>query len=404
MDFVPQITGAVEDLKSKATEVLDRQIDTDARVEQIQKDVRSLEARMNRPQRSRAANGDYVAPEKKAHAAAFEAWLRNPKSDRLSAALRQAESDALPDEVKQASGLTDAAGGAFVPEIISGQIVTRMRDSSAVRGIASVNAVDSGDIQIPVRNNNASSGWVGETDPRPDTAEPNLEPRKPTFGSIYAYVEATEELVMDSMFDLGAYFTQAVADEIAISEGAAFTTGDGVKKPTGMLFNSPESGLDDDIPARAPGAYRYIPTGVLGGFDATSPADVLYTTIYDLKSQYRSRARWLMNSATAGVIRKWKDADGRYLWADTIAPGQPPLLAGYPVSIDETMPDIFDNFHPILFGDFMLGYGIYDVGGLRITVDDNITKPGFVRWYIRKRVGGCVLDNNAVRAIKCSAS
>ena len=48
--------------------------------------------------------------------------------------------------------------------------------------------------------------------------------------------------------------------------------------------------------------------------------------------------------------------------------------------------------HPILFGDFRRGYLIVDRVGLRITVDDNITTPGYVNWYIRKRVGGILLD------------
>ena len=72
--------------------------------------------------------------------------------------------------------------------------------------------------------------------------------------------------------------------------------------------------------------------------------------------------------------------------------------------IDEGMPDIGTNSHPVLFGDFRRGYGIFDLGGMRITIDDNITSPGLVKFYLRKRVGGCVLDNNAVRAIKCATS
>src|SRR5690606_9846299 len=88
---------------------------------------------------------------------------------------------------------------------------------------------------------------------------------------------------------------------------------------------------------------------------------------------------------------------------DSLAAGQPARLMGYPVAIDEAMPDIGSNTFPVGFGDFSRGYGIFDLGGLRITIDDNITTPGLVKYYFRKRVGGCVLNNNAVRFIKCAA-
>jgi hypothetical protein len=35
----------------------------------------------------------------------------------------------------------------------------------------------------------------------------------------------------------------------------------------------------------------------------------------------------------AGAMRKLKDGDGRHLWAESLAPGQPPVLLGYPVTI-----------------------------------------------------------------------
>jgi HK97 family phage major capsid protein len=68
------------------------------------------------------------------------------------------------------------------------------------------------------------------------------------------------------------------------------------------------------------------------------------------------------------------------------------------------MPDIGANAFPVAFGDFGEGYLIVDLVGLRITVDDNITTPGQVKFYLRKRVGGKLLNDDAIKVIKCAAS
>lgn len=68
------------------------------------------------------------------------------------------------------------------------------------------------------------------------------------------------------------------------------------------------------------------------------------------------------------------------------------------------MPDISANAFPVAFGNFRSGYLIADSAQLRITVDDNITTPGYVKFYVRKRVGGKPLDDNAIKLIKCATS
>ena len=41
---------------------------------------------------------------------------------------------------------------------------------------------------------------------------------------------------------------------------------------------------------------------------------------------------------------------------------------------------------------------------LRVTVDDNVSTPGRIRWYIRRRLGGIPYDNQAVRFLRVSVS
>lgn len=338
------------------------------------------------------------------HKAAFAAWVRNPNSTSAQMALEAAQQKAV--TIGSESG-----GGYAVPTILHRELTQRLRDLVPLRQLCRVIQVESASFKMPVDLRGATAGWVGEGDTRSETGTPTLGEVAPTFGTVYAYPKASEESLADIGFDVGEWLIRTSSEELAIAENAAFISGDGSKKPTGFLNGSPVATGDNDSPARAFGTLQYIPTGFASGFGGSqvdsppgNPGDVLFTTVYSLRAGYRANARWLMNSATAGTIRKFKDADGNYLWRDGLAAGQPALLCGYPVTIDEAMPDIGSNAFPVAFGDFMRGYVICDSFTTKITVDDNITTPGQVKFYVRKRVGGKVLDDHAIRVIKCAVS
>ena len=110
-----------------------------------------------------------------------------------------------------------------------------------------------------------------------------------------------------------------------------------------------------------------------------------------------------MNSKTAGVIRKLKDADGRFLWSDGLATAEPARLLGYPVLIAEDMPDPATGSESIIFGDFSAGYTIAERPDLRVLRDPFSAKP-HVLFYATKRVGGDVSDFAAIKILKFAAS
>jgi HK97 family phage major capsid protein len=94
-----------------------------------------------------------------------------------------------------------------------------------------------------------------------------------------------------------------------------------------------------------------------------------------------------------------KDAQGRFLWTQSLAAGQPNMLLGYPVQIVEGLPGIAPNAFPIGFGNWNRAYLLIDIATPRITRDE-VTQPGFVKFYVRRRVGGCVLNNHAAKFLK----
>ena len=110
-----------------------------------------------------------------------------------------------------------------------------------------------------------------------------------------------------------------------------------------------------------------------------------------------------MNSKTAGHIRKLKDNDGRFVWVDGIAEGEPARLMGYRVLIAEDMPDIDDNSMSVAFGDFSAGYTVAERPDLRVLRDPFSAKP-HVLFYATKRVGGAVSDFAAIKLLKFAVS
>jgi HK97 family phage major capsid protein len=72
------------------------------------------------------------------------------------------------------------------------------------------------------------------------------------------------------------------------------------------------------------------------------------------------------------------------------------------VAIWEQLDDIGANAFPIAFGNFRRAYMLTERTDLRITTD-NVTEPGKVKFYIRRREGGCVMNNNALRWLRTTA-
>lgn len=366
--------------------------------------LEAVELNQNRIPNPGIGSKDDMTPDQKEHLNTFCEWVRKP---------HQAKNRAALEEMEQKSVSTDTAlyGGNALPEVISKDIGKKLIDRSDIRKIAKVQQVGTSDVKFVVDIGGTEAGWVGEGSARNETATAEIKQVAPTFGTIYAYPKSTEEALNDLIIDVKQWLVENSVEMLAVEENKAFINGDGSSKPTGFLSGTPEAVGDEDSPSRTFGELEYIATGVSDGFGELDqgspphyPADVFFDVIYKLKAGYRKNAVWLMNSATAGTIRKFKDADGNYIWQDSLQRGEPSLLAGYPVYYAEDMPDIgADNF-PVAYGDFAKGYVICDNMGMRITVDDNITSPGFVKFYLRKRTGGKILNDSAIKVIKCATS
>lgn len=321
------------------------------------------------------------------HKQAFENYIRRG----YEAGLRQMEAKAL-------SAGTSADGGYTVPDEVDSEIGRRLAAISPIRSLATVRQVSSNVLKKPFAVDGMTTGWVSETGARAETATPQLAELSFPVMELYAMPAATPTLLEDSAVDIEAWIAGEVDIAFAEQEGAAFINGDGVNKPTGILSYST---VADD--SWSWGNLGYVATGVSGDFSAAGPSDTLADAIYSLKSGYRQNATILMNRKTQGDIRKFKDADGNYLWLPPSGPGQRASLMGYPVMESEDMPDVAADSYSIAVGDFRSGYLVVDRTGVQVLRDPYSAKP-YVLFYTTKRVGGGVQNFEAIKLVKFSVS
>jgi HK97 family phage major capsid protein len=301
-------------------------------------------------------------------------------------------------ELKAVAGTADSAGGYAVPEEIDAEIGRLLTSISPIRAIANVVRVGSAGYRKLVTAGGTPSGWVGETAARPETATPTFIEVAPPSGELYANPAASQAMLDDAVFDVEAWLASEIATEFARAEGSAFVSGNGVNRPKGFLA-SPNSAQADSV--RPFGTLQILATGAAGGF-GTNPDNRLIDLVQLLRPPYRQGAVFVMNSATASAIRKFKTADGAFLWQPGLVTGQPDTLLGYPVVEAEDMPDVAADSLSIAFGNFRVGYLIAERTETQILRDPFTNKP-FVHFYATKRVGGQVANSEAIKLLKFAA-
>lgn len=389
----------------------------DKKEEQLEQRLDDIELKMDTP----AQETPGISDAEKRHIDAWEDWVRDSESHEKQAAL-QAATKEVDDEKrkkmrkKDVSTTSSSTGGYAVPEVISRVVGEKLQDISDMRRIVRVESVGTSDYKEIVDVGGEGYGWVGETDVRAATDTAGLEECAPTMGFIYAYPKVTEESLDDIFFNVQNWIVRQAVRGFAKGEGVAFITGNGTKKPTGFL-NATPSVLGDEESSGSPltprpyGTVQYVPTGSASGF-LNSPTgsplsfggDVFIDIEQELKPGYRRNARYLMNKSTQKLVRKFKDSDGNYIWQRSMVLGTPNTINGYPVEEFEAMPSVGANAYPVALGDFEEGYLAVDRTMLRMTVDDNITLPGYVKFYIRRRLGGAVYNDDAIKVMKCATS
>lgn len=370
------LSGLVGDLKRFQDGIETKMKHSEERMNML--DRKTLMA--GRPALARAAETE--AP----HQKAFEAYVRSGDDDALRG---------LELEGKALSTAVAGDGGYLVDPVTSETVQAVLRSTASIRAVANVVNVEATSYDVLIDTTDIGAGWASETGSQSETGTPTIDRIVIPLHELSALPKASQRLLDDAAFDIEGWLAGRIADKFARAEAAAFVSGDGLDKPTGFLTHT----IVDDA-SWVWDKLGYVASGADGAF---AGADSLVDLVYALGAQYRANGSFVMNSKTAGVVRKLKDNDGRFLWSDGLAAGEPARLLGYRVLIAEDMPDIDSDALAVAFGDFGAGYTIAERPDLRILRDPFSAKP-HVLFYATKRVGGDVSDFAAIKLLKFSVS
>jgi HK97 family phage major capsid protein len=334
--------------------------------------LEKVEAKANRPV------GDIENVDSKVEMKAFETFVRKGK-EALGA-----------DEVKSLRVSDDTAGGFLAPAALQTEIDRNVVLFSPVRQVARVLPTGSPEVRWPKRTGGMTAAWVGETQPRPETTVTFGQSRYPVC-ELAAYVDVSNSMLEDSAFDINSLLSFEFGEEFGYEEGKAFVGGASQLSPAGFMTDT---------------TIGYTPSGGASNFAASNPADALIDLFHGIKAPYRASAVWGMNTTTLSVIRKFKDAQGRYLVNIAGLDNTPvTTILGRPVVEMPDMPDIGANASPVIFGDFTQGYRIFDRISLSILRDPYTQATnGMTRFHGRRRVAGGVGKSEALRRLKIATS
>lgn len=301
----------------------------------------------------------------------------------------------MPDDKKELS-VTNDGQGVSVRSQWSMDAAKLIHETSPIRAVARTIDTNSNELEILVDRGEPDSAWTGELDPRGATSSEFLTRHKIPVFEHYAYPSLTLQMLEDSAFSVEDWLMDKVSNRFTRQEAAAFVNGTGTGQPKGLLNYGTVKEADFTWGA-TPSAYKLGAqyTGVDG--DITD-ADVLFDLVDSVKAGYLPRSSWLMTRAFRNKVRKLKDNQDRYLLQPSLEAGVPDTLLGYPVYLAEDMPSLAADVVGALFGDFQSGYTIVDRIGLTVQ-RDAVTQPGWVKYYVRRRIGGAVTNPEAIKAL-----
>lgn len=286
-------------------------------------------------------------------------------------------------EAKALTVGTAATAGNLAPAEYVNEIIKIVEEFSPVRSVARVRQTTNKEIEVPQKTANFAAAWTAEGGSRTETTGYTTSLNVIPTHELYALVDISSQLLEDSAFDMEAEMNLEFAEQFAKAEGAAFISGNGTNKPTGITNGS-------TVGSTAAAAAAAIAT------------DDLINLMHDIKTPYMSGATFMFNRQTLGEIRKLKDTAGQYIFQTGFSgqAGVPNTILGSPYVEAPDVADIAADAKSVIYGDFRRGYMIVDRVALAVLRDPySQASSGNVRYIARRRVGGEVVLAEAMRVL-----
>jgi len=384
-DRLNKLSGAWEEFKSTNDQRL-KQIEHKGNADPITENKlsnisSSLDEYKSRIQRLELKNSRPISGESKntlldaEYKSAFSDYLRKGNENLVSNLSR-----------KNLSGSTNAEGGYLLDNAMYQFISKNLETNSIMRQLSSKQEISTDSFDILSEDGNFDSGWVSEVAQRSSTGSPKINKKNISLHEIYAQPKVTQKLIDDSKIDISKWLSERLAEKFMSAESSSFINGDGNNKPRGILTYGDGKGNDK--------IEQLSTTSKEGGIDADSIIELYYS----LDVQYSGKASFLMHRDMLQQIRLLKsNATGQYLWAPSLEFEAPDTLLGAPVY--ESMPIPKKGALSIALADFKSAYMIVDRAGINMMRDPYTEKP-FVKFYTTKRVGGDIINTNAIKLLR----
>lgn len=269
-------------------------------------------------------------------------------------------------------------------------IITQIESISPLYSISSKETISSSTMDVFIEEGYFNTGWGDDNTLREKTNSPDLKKKMIKLHEMYACPYITQRYLDDSSINISEWLVKRIVSTFARIQNQAFLHGDGNNKPYGILPYC-YSDRQNKIASVTTGKSKQI------SFD-----DII-NLIHSLDDSYLANATFIVHQKTLSLLYQLKDNQGRYIWQPAISNAIPETLLGIPIVCCNDMPYTFEKGKClVLLGDFKRGYQIINnSSGISVQYDPYSHKP-YVQFYIRKRIGGDVIDYHAIKSLICS--
>ena len=279
-------------------------------------------------------------------------------------------------KLEQRMTTTDGAGGETIPEGFMPQWELSLLAFGGMRQTSEIFRTAGGeDMPWPTTDDTSQTGELmteGSAASTQDVATASVVFGAFKYGS--KVIKVSFELMQDSAFNLMAELGRIGGTRVGRITNTHFTTGDGSSKPRGLIT--------------AAGV------GVTAASATVITTDELFDLLHSVDPAYRmpGGTGWQMHDQTAKHIRTKKDQDDQYLWQPGLQAGQPDMLLGYPVTVNQDIAQIATTNKVMAFGA-LDKYKIREVGSVRLRVtEDRYWEEDNIGFMVVERVDGDLLD------------
>ena len=280
----------------------------------------------------------------------------------------------------------DTEGGFTVPDEFERRLIQALEENNIFRQMATVIKTNSGTRKIPIANDTMEAQWIDEGEEIPET-DTRFGQTTLSAYKLGTMIKISNELLHDSAFDLASYIASRFGVAMGNAEERAFFTGDGDKKPLGILDETGGAQL-----------------GVETSSQSQITFDEIFDLYYSLKSPYRRNAVFVCNETILLQLMKLKDKNDQYLWKPSLDIAKPDTLLGRPIRTSSFMPGIAKGERVLLFGD-MKNYWVADRQNRTFRrLNELYARTDQVGFLTTQRVDGRLILPESVKVLKMAGN